>query len=94
MDHIGWLALGLLVALLFLSLIYILLFKAAETSRPLVSRGAGLLLLAGVLKVFLYLLSETVSPAFGSQWVNYALAAIVVSGVLLLLAGLGGDSRF
>lgn len=93
LDILGGAFAILFVVGFFGGLIYVFLFKADWSNRPLVSRGIGIAMLAGALKVVFILLTDNLSDAFDAQWLNYALGAMAGVGVIMMMVGFGGDSR-
>ena len=67
-------------------LLYVTLFKPKESNYPIAMRGLGICLLAGTLKV-LFIFGEWLSPAFGAALLDYALIAMFVSGMLMMMGG-------
>jgi hypothetical protein len=84
-----WILVAIVVALLFLGLTYVLLFHTGDSNMPLAGRGAGLLLLAGELKVAA-VLGLTFAPHLASPWIDRGLIALVVVSLCTVLVGLGG----
>ncbi len=93
LDTLGGIVAAFIVVGFFGGLIYIFLFKAHWSNRPLVSRGIGIAMLAGAIKVVFLVLAENLSSAFDAEWLNYALGAMAGVGVVMMMAGFGDDSR-
>lgn len=80
---------AILIVGLFGGLLYFTLFRAEMSNYPIATRGLGICMLASALKV-LFLFGEALSPAFGADWLNYALIAVFVIGMLMMMSGFGG----
>ncbi len=93
LDMIGGIISGILVVGFFGGLLYLTLFRAKDWNYPLAARGIGIMLLAGMLKVVLIVLAENVSDVFDADYFNYALGAGAAVGMLLMMAGFGGESK-
>lgn len=83
-NALGWLV-GVLLIVGFFTFLYFLLVKAHLSNMPMATRGLGIVLLAGTLKVIVAMATRSVSsPA----WVNGALIAMAVVGVFMMMSGL------
>ncbi|HEX7775992.1 MAG TPA: hypothetical protein VF449_05640 [Parvibaculum sp.] len=91
-SFVGGVVSIVLVVGFFGGLLYVTLFKAHLSNQPVATRGIGIVLLAGVLKVVLLVLAENVSEAFGDDWLNYPLIAVAAVGMFMMMSGLGGNN--
>jgi hypothetical protein len=87
LETIGGILGALLLIGFFGGLIYFMLFKAELSNNPMASRGTGICMLAGALKV-LFMFAENLSSGFGAGWLNYTLIAMFVVGMFMMMSGL------
>jgi hypothetical protein len=87
----GILGLVLIVGF-FGGLMFACLFKAHECNYPWAARGLGVTMLAGAIKIICLLLAEKVTPAFGSDLINYALTAMAAMGMFTMMSGFASES--
>lgn len=80
-----------LVAGFFGTLIYVCLFRARDSNMPTASRGIGIVMLSGALKVIFLLLAEYVSEIFNAGFFDTLLIISASIGMLMLMSGLGGN---
>ncbi len=70
------------------ALLWALLFKSGGSNMPGAARGAGLMLLAGMLKVVFILLGDHAS-IFAAPWLNWPLIGLAAIGFLVMIIGFG-----